>query len=433
MSSTKPQKTLHGLIKPPSQAADGRIPHVFHRRGPVTVHPGGQHLQMPDTAYPDTAYMEVITDTQKMAAYGVIAAGDSMVPWKGTAAGPRLASALRTATGTRLMIEAGGHTAPPAFNQGAIPDHVYDHACMAVAAYGTANQAAALKKATAFIRNYGLRYQAQILESLIEAAVEMAMEHRHGDLDWLYKEFHSLYGDEDRPDPAKPKPKPKPPEEPMPDLMLGDLPGGIPDGEGDGEQWGRLESILKVDMHPWKHPTVRSKRSWKYSEFGVFKYPWRALATSDYRCFSLARRQYGGTILIDMSGSMSIQQAQVERVLHIAPYATIAGYGAQSHNYGHIVIIAENSEKGRANDAIAICGSRYNVIDGPALQWLSRQVAPRIWISDGAVTGVNECQGPRLRADVERITRTAKITRIPTLGQLLSGLGVTGKIAEDEE
>lgn len=416
-----PRKTLHN-VRPPVNPPEGSIPHVFHKHGKVNTHE--DYLDLPDGNDLPTE-----TDSQKMTAYGVIAAGNSIVPWKNVAAGPMLQYALRTAISTRLMTDVGGHEKPPVFPASEIgPDDysVYQQATTAMAHWGSANQSAVLKKAQKWIKEYGLPSQAKLLPKLIEAAVEMGLDHDYGGLGWFYKEFHALYGKENKPNPDCPPETPLSPPSALPPWQMEMLPadffkdggGGLPSGKDKGPQWGKIQSISKCAMIPWKHPKIRSVHAWKHSEFGVFKHPWRALPSSDYRCFSVKRRKYGGTILVDMSGSMRIDQKEVDRVLDIAPSATIAGYSGKNYEVGNIVIIAEDSKKGAAEEARASLGG-YNIIDGPALEWLAKQAAPRIWVSDGRVTGYGESHHPALNADCERISRAAKIYRIPSLAKLL--------------
>lgn len=53
-----------------------------------------------------------------------------------------------------------------------------------------------------------------------------------------------------------------------------------------------------------------------------------------------------------------------------------------------------------------------NVVDLPALEWLARQHAPRIWVSDGRVTGVHDTPCPELWRRCKRVVDRARITRV---------------------
>ena len=53
-----------------------------------------------------------------------------------------------------------------------------------------------------------------------------------------------------------------------------------------------------------------------------------------------------------------------------------------------------------------------NVVDGPALVWLAKQQEPRLWVSDGHVTGCNDNTCIDLAADAERVCRKGNIQRV---------------------
>lgn len=403
-------KTLND-IKPEKDRSKGSIPQVFHRHGKLT-HNDSYIWSRTGTAMP------IQTETLRMVAYGEIAAGDIMVR-DNSNANKSLLHALRMAVSHRIMQEIGAHGKDVVLRQMWSEDnfglHVYYAAIEAMAHYGTANQSSKLTYSKKVIRSRGFRRQANMLKSFIESGIEMAFDCDHDGLDWFYREFHSLYGTEQNPDPGMPPKEPDEDDDPVDSYSI-DPPvsGNI--------SWGYLGDICKAPMTPWKHPHIRSKSSWKYSEFGTFKYPWRALPSSDYQCFSLQRRKYGGTLLIDMSGSMSIKQEEVERILYMAPYATIACYGSGTNTqFGNIVIIAEDSKKGEAAFARVRIGGG-NVIDGPALRWLAAQERPRIWVSDGVVTGVGDHACVALFEEAEQICHSANIIRIHSLEKLISQL-----------
>jgi hypothetical protein len=401
------KKTLHDLLHP-GNPPEGQIPHVFHRHGKLQM---AEHV----VVTPAGDVLNTVTPELKMAAYGHIAAGNSMVPY--SIEDKPLGEALRQAVGTRLMNEVGGHEKPPTFEVEGVQSTVYREALRAIQHHGTANEQSVLAAAKRQIKGLGYASQAKLLSSFIEAMVDSAMEQNQAELNNLIEQFHALYGTATKPQPNKPPPIP------IVAISIGDLPGDDKEDRDTGIPWGALHPIQRVPMQPWKHPTIRSKRSWKYSEFGVFKYPWRALPSSDYQCFSLARHKYGGTVLVDFSGSMSIDNEQVNALLNSAPYATIAAYGSDRHDsrYGFVVILAEDSKKGLSKSARAYIGSG-NVVDGPALQWLAKMPAPRIWVSDGGVTGIHDSGNVELNRDAERIVNQGKIVRIHNMEQLLKQL-----------
>ena len=72
-----------------------------------------------------------------------------------------------------------------------------------------------------------------------------------------------------------------------------------------------------------------------------------------------------------------------------------------------------------ASEVIENWAHSGNVVDGPALHWLSQQKSPRVWVSDGEVTGVNDRTGANLSLDVKILTNRARIRRVPTLAVYL--------------
>jgi len=51
------------------------------------------------------------------------------------------------------------------------------------------------------------------------------------------------------------------------------------------------------------------------------------------------------------------------------------------------------------------------LVDGPALEWLAKQNGPRIWISDGSVTGIGDSQAANLFMEAGAILRKGNIRR----------------------
>jgi hypothetical protein len=131
---------------------------------------------------------------------------------------------------------------------------------------------------------------------------------------------------------------------------------------------------------------------------------------TDQKIFYKSRRVLGGTLLVDVSGSMGLHEKDVMEILGLMPAATIAMYSGRGSE-GDLVIVAEN---GKMTNQHYIRDMRYygNVIDGPALDWLGKQPGPRIWVSDGQATGTGdsfveslrlECLNKQIRHAIVRI------------------------------
>jgi hypothetical protein len=174
--------------------------------------------------------------------------------------------------------------------------------------------------------------------------------------------------------------------------------------------WGELKPIRTARMTLSKK-TSGASRTW--SDEGVIPAaPYRLLV--DSRVFSRKRRVKGGTVLIDASGSMGFAPEDLAAVIQAAPGATIAAYaGKSSSDWGRLVIVAKAGRMATAEDiynSLEDCSG--NVVDGPALRWLAKQPEPRIWVSDGIVTGVCDRAAVNLLMEANAVIAEAGIERI---------------------
>lgn len=146
-------------------------------------------------------------------------------------------------------------------------------------------------------------------------------------------------------------------------------------------QWGAL-TIQRPEL-PVPLPKLNAHGKRRPSDTGAFPRRMERWAT-DQAVFATRGRQRGGTILLDGSGSMSLSPTQIEDCLKGAPAAMVAVYSG-SRMKGTLTILAQRGKRVRVipdRDA-------GNVVDGPALRWLVEQRAPRVWVSDGGITGAS--------------------------------------------
>ena len=145
------------------------------------------------------------------------------------------------------------------------------------------------------------------------------------------------------------------------------------------DHWARMV----IERPPLNKPHVSRAitRKVKPRDFGdSLRFPDRM--ESDEKVFGNHRRARGGTVLVDHSGSMSLSNSDVQRIIDAAPSCTIASYSTQN-NPGILNIIAHGGMT--VSEIPKSLGG--NGIDGPALEWLSWQRKPLLWVSDGGVTG----------------------------------------------
>jgi hypothetical protein len=131
----------------------------------------------------------------------------------------------------------------------------------------------------------------------------------------------------------------------------------------------------------------------------------------DGRVFCRKQKSKGGTVLVDGSGSMSLSPLDIERIVAAAPASTVAVY-CGSGTRGTLTVLAEHGRVVNREGLLNARRSNGNVVDGPALEWLGKQSEPRVWVSDGFVTGQHDRPDIDLAADAERLCRTYRITRV---------------------
>ena len=157
---------------------------------------------------------------------------------------------------------------------------------------------------------------------------------------------------------------------------------------------------------------------------GAFRNPLRALLPAfDGKAWSVKLRRETGSILIDVSGSMHLKVSQIGRLLENAPLATIANYSSDGHRTGELHILAQN---GRYTSDPQRAGFG-NGVDGPALDWIARQPAPRVWICDGVVTGVGDATHHTLAQECMTTCVRSNIMRVESVEEYFE-LAEEGKI-----
>ena len=183
----------------------------------------------------------------------------------------------------------------------------------------------------------------------------------------------------------------------------------------EDDNWGKL----KVEEAPLtERLKANPERKVRATDMGAIpRYMHRI--TIDQRVFGRRRKRvvFQGTVLIDHSGSMSLSVDQVEEILTRWPAVTIATYSGMGGG-GVLRVIARNGKRAE-NRWLGRPSGGENVVDGPALDWLAKQKGPRVWISDGHVTGVHEKITPGLRLDAARKVSRGRIRRIEDVQSLL--------------
>lgn len=139
----------------------------------------------------------------------------------------------------------------------------------------------------------------------------------------------------------------------------------------------------------------------------------------DQKVFGRKLRGRGGSVLIDGSGSMSLTPEQIWKILEHAPGATIAIYGSAGTDCrrGILRVLAKKGLVVKAKLARSPGGG--NVVDFPALEWLAKQEEPRVWVSDGHVTGKGERHGMANQAQCFDLCKRKRVLRTPHLKEAI--------------
>ena len=182
-------------------------------------------------------------------------------------------------------------------------------------------------------------------------------------------------------------------------------------------KWGPM----KIIHTPLEHRPASRKGTLQETPLDrgvVMKYPHRLLL--DSKIFTEKRQAQRGTLLIDVSASMTISEYQLDRLLDIVPMLTVALYSSDLYTYfsGMLVIVA-NKERRCSKKNLSRYSGHGNVVDGPALRWLANQKHPRIWVSDGIVTGVGDFNHPSLSKEAYSISKKANILRVSKVSNVI--------------
>jgi len=184
---------------------------------------------------------------------------------------------------------------------------------------------------------------------------------------------------------------------------------------------GSLADALRgVEFRIKRFPMPRNKRtslglSPKPQDLGVVpkdvhRYGWGPM-------FRQKVRAQGGTILLDTSGSMSLSSSDILRLLNEAPLARIALYSGDD-DVGTLRIVADNGRMADEGDITRRFGGN-NEVDIHSLEWLTKQPGPRLWVSDGLVTGRGDRHFPVLTSEANRLMDRGDICRADNIREAL--------------
>ena len=185
--------------------------------------------------------------------------------------------------------------------------------------------------------------------------------------------------------------------------------------------WGTME-IVKHKLTKKLPPKINGVAK-KKSDIGVNPKAMNRYAT-DKKIFTSKTKRPGGTVLIDVSGSMDFYIDDIEELVHTLPAATIAMYSGSDREdiryEKYDEMIADNTPVGKLQ--IIASGGKWvenipsrgqqNLIDGPALDWLGKQPEPRILVSDCRFSGVKKTKSGTMDVDFCPVLTTEAMKKI---------------------
>ena len=146
-------------------------------------------------------------------------------------------------------------------------------------------------------------------------------------------------------------------------------------------------------------------------------YPDRLLTDPHRKVFGSKIKANGGVVLIDTSGSMQLEEEDIESILTTAPGALIMAYSHQPFSVGipNLFILADRGKRVK-NVSDVPYRNGGNGVDGPALEYAikrRKKSEPLIWICDGVVTSSSDAVNWDLTEACAKLVIKHKIVVIP--------------------
>ncbi len=115
----------------------------------------------------------------------------------------------------------------------------------------------------------------------------------------------------------------------------------------------------------------------------------RLLSDPERRIFSRTARGTKALVIVDLSGSMSLEADDIDRILESSVGATVVGYSADNNHEPNCQLLAHRGRRVRTVER----WSNGNGVDAPAVVWACRRYAtsstPVLWVTDCQAVGKN--------------------------------------------
>ena len=201
-------------------------------------------------------------------------------------------------------------------------------------------------------------------------------------------------------------------------LDTSDVPDDFEFAYDDGE-FGKLVWAEDLPLTVEVKGYMRRKKRGMQSGRRV-SYPSRLLTDPERRIFSQKVKVKGGIVVVDISGSMSLSQADIESIVEAAPAAVIMAYSDCGENSPNAWLLANRGWRVSHVDNI---GGMNNGVDGTALTWAIRHKKygeDIVWVSDGQITSMNGGQRDELAIQCAKLVKKHRIIMIPSVQEAVA-------------
>ncbi len=201
-------------------------------------------------------------------------------------------------------------------------------------------------------------------------------------------------------------------------------------GGGRRPPSGHFAELALVDARLLTRDPVPALRRSRPSVTGVdLRYPSRLATDPLRRAFVRPARAVGGVVLVDQSGSMAVDTAELAGLVRRSPGALVLGYSHRPGDHG----VTPNAWVLVAGGRVAADippGNVGNGVDGPALRLAlaeRRRGEPVVWVTDGQVTDSNDHPDESLALECARLVEGHGVILARTLADAVHALRGRGR------
>lgn len=214
-----------------------------------------------------------------------------------------------------------------------------------------------------------------------------------------------------------------PPDTPPPPRSSGDYDPATDTASGEGKEGASLDSMssrmsLKV-LEPLSVSTANRRPTRIRTNVGMRINAKRLasafISKSTSRLFLRKHHDAGGTVLVDASGSMHMDEDTLSSVVRNAPAAKVAyyyGHGDGPSSNGLLFVYAQGGKRFAGTPPRSGGG---NSVDYWAVKWLLAQPGPRVIVTDGGFCGGPDAQAGEAMTLLVAAVHRGDITWVSTV------------------